>query len=219
MQNRADKRKYHYIYKTTCLITNKFYVGMHSTDNLEDGYLGSGKILRYSLKKHGAENHKREILELLPSREALKLREAELVNDSLLSNSLCMNLKYGGEGGGFLAEKNKTNDFHQKGYKAMMANRDHSAAAKKLWKNHREKMIAAIANNRDVTIGNTAMNTPEAIAKKKETFERIGHQQGENNSQYGTCWIIKNQKPIKIKKDELNEYLQQGFQMGRKIKI
>ena len=39
-------KTYHYIYRTTCLVTGKFYVGMHSTDNLDDGYLGPGKILR-----------------------------------------------------------------------------------------------------------------------------------------------------------------------------
>lgn len=59
------QKKYHYIYKTTCLMTCKFYVGMHSTDNLEDGYLGSGKILGYSLNKYGRENHIKEILEYL----------------------------------------------------------------------------------------------------------------------------------------------------------
>jgi hypothetical protein len=57
------QKRYHYIYKTTCQVTDKFYVGMHSTNNLEDGYLGSGKILGYSIAKHGRENHKREILE------------------------------------------------------------------------------------------------------------------------------------------------------------
>ncbi len=49
----AIRRKYHIIYKTTCTITNKFYVSMHSTDNLEDGYQGSGKRLKYSVNKHG----------------------------------------------------------------------------------------------------------------------------------------------------------------------
>ena len=35
---------YHYIYKTTNLINNKFYIGMYSTSNLDDGYLGRCKI-------------------------------------------------------------------------------------------------------------------------------------------------------------------------------
>lgn len=39
MKRQAERRKYHYIYKTTCLITNRYYIGMHSTDNLEDGYI------------------------------------------------------------------------------------------------------------------------------------------------------------------------------------
>lgn len=46
---------------------------MHSTDNLEDGYLGSEKRLRYSINKHGAENHEREILEFVDSREELNI--------------------------------------------------------------------------------------------------------------------------------------------------
>lgn len=93
------QKKYHYIYKTTCKMTGKFYVGMHSTDDINDGYLGSGKILGYSRKKYGDENHVREILEMLPSREALKAREKEIVNEQLLANPLNINLKYGGDGG------------------------------------------------------------------------------------------------------------------------
>lgn len=93
------QKKYHYIYKTTCQVTGKFYIGMHSTDTLEDGYLGSGKILRYSIAKHGEQNHKREIIEMCPSLEVLKLREKEIVNEELLADPLNINLKYGGEGG------------------------------------------------------------------------------------------------------------------------
>ena len=71
-------RKYHYIYKTTNIINNKFYIGMHSTDNLNDGYLGSGKRLWFSIKYHGKENHKIEILEFCENREKLKLREKDI---------------------------------------------------------------------------------------------------------------------------------------------
>jgi hypothetical protein len=72
---------------------------MHSTDNLDDGYLGSGKILGYSRNKYGDENHKIERLEYLQSREELKRREKEIVNEELLSHPLNINLKYGGDGG------------------------------------------------------------------------------------------------------------------------
>jgi hypothetical protein len=93
------EKKYHIIYKTTCLITKKYYIGMHSTDNLEDGYMGSGKALRYSLKRYGKENHKVEILEMVESRELLAEREKSIVTLSKVRNGKCMNLKVGGIGG------------------------------------------------------------------------------------------------------------------------
>lgn len=88
----------HYIYKTTCIITNKWYIGMHSSDNINDGYLGSGKILKRSLNKHGKDNHKIEILEFCKTRELLFKKEKEIITSDLLKESLCMNLKIGGAG-------------------------------------------------------------------------------------------------------------------------
>lgn len=35
----------HFIYQTTNLIDGKWYRGKHSTKNVDDGYLGSGKLL------------------------------------------------------------------------------------------------------------------------------------------------------------------------------
>jgi hypothetical protein len=215
---RAPK-KYHYIYKTSCLITGRFYVGMHSTDNLDDGYLGSGKILRYSIAKHGRENHVKHILQFAKDRTALALLEAELVNESLLSDPLCINLKYGGAGGGFLAEANKSNGFHRAGWIGMMNAKDHSASSKLAWERHGDKFRAAAANRRGFAhAGIIAARQPEAIAKKKDTFARIGHQQGEKNSQFGTCWVTKNGRTIKIKKDKLQEYIALGFVGGRTLK-
>lgn len=95
-KKRAAYKAYHFIYKTTCLITNKCYYGLHSTDDLEDGYLGSGKIIRLSVKKYGKENHVRVIVEMLPDRKSLCLREAEIVNRELLRDEMCMNLIPGG---------------------------------------------------------------------------------------------------------------------------
>lgn len=95
---RAQKQ-FHFIYKTTNVMNGKFYIGMHSTNNMNDGYIGSGKRLRYSIKKYGKDNHTVEIIEIIESRDKLKDREREIVNALLLENPLCLNLVTGGEGG------------------------------------------------------------------------------------------------------------------------
>ena len=72
---------YYIIYKTTNLINNKNYIGMHSTNNLDDNYLGSGKLLLQDIKKYGKHNFKREVLEILNSEEEMIKREIEIVNE------------------------------------------------------------------------------------------------------------------------------------------
>jgi group I intron endonuclease len=96
--NKPKDRKFHIIYKTTCTITGKFYVGMHSTDVLEDGYLGSGQRLRRSIAKYGEDAHVREILEYAADRASLALRESQIVTPEFRANPLCMNLMDGGFG-------------------------------------------------------------------------------------------------------------------------
>ena len=98
-ETRAAYKKFHFLYKTTCIATGRYYYGMHSTDDLNDGYLGSGYRLRRSIKKHGRENHVREIVgDMFPDRESLRAGEAELIIEKVLKDPLCMNIHPGGRG-------------------------------------------------------------------------------------------------------------------------
>jgi len=89
---------YYIIYKTINLINNKFYIGMHSTLNLEDGYLGSGKIILSAIRLYGKANFSREILHLCDSEEEMILKEIEIVNEELVKDENCYNLRMGGTG-------------------------------------------------------------------------------------------------------------------------
>lgn len=99
MSKTHSSDKVHFIYKTTCLATGRYYVGMHSTAGIDDGYLGSGELLQRSLKKYGRENHRREILVYALNRaELIELEKSAVTLDSL-NDPLCMNLAPGGRGG------------------------------------------------------------------------------------------------------------------------
>ena len=51
------------VYKIINLINGKYYYGIHSTENIFDGYMGSGKTIVNAIKKYGVENFTKEIIE------------------------------------------------------------------------------------------------------------------------------------------------------------
>lgn len=210
--------KHHIIYRTTNLLNNRYYIGMHSTENIDDGYLGSGRRIKAEIKKYGKENFVREVLEELPTREALKLREAEIVNVELLADKRCLNLKDGGEGG-FYHLNNGSVDHTRRRSKGTInsnksPNRNWAAQSKKMLNTRRERGFVAFNGKHDNFVGKThSQESKDAIGRANSIA-----QLGEKNSQYGTCWVKKDGSSLKINKQELIEYLQNGYSKGRTIK-
>ena len=83
------------VYKITNTINGKYYIGKHQTNNLNDGYMGSGKILKHAIKKYGIENFIKEILFVFDNEQEMNDKEKELV----VVSEETYNLINGGIGG------------------------------------------------------------------------------------------------------------------------
>ncbi len=62
-------KKYNFTYLIINTINGHKYIGDHSTDDLDDNYLGSGIYLNRAKKKYGKANFKKEILEQFNTKE------------------------------------------------------------------------------------------------------------------------------------------------------
>jgi len=90
----------HYIlYETTNNVNNKIYIGVHKTENLDDGYLGSGNALKVAIEKYGQKNFSRVILGHYPDYDTLLEAEAAMVTKEFVELDTNYNLKTGGVGG------------------------------------------------------------------------------------------------------------------------
>lgn len=96
MNYNINDKKYHYVYKITNDIDDRYYIGKHSTNDLNDGYMGSGLILQKLFKKYGIEHFKKDILKLFESSDDAYKYEGELVNNETLKDKNCLNIQLGG---------------------------------------------------------------------------------------------------------------------------
>ena len=87
-------KKYHYLYKTVIPTHGYYYYGIHSTDNLCDGYQGSGTYIK-RFKKQGY-HLITGIVEFYNSRKELLDAERQIVNERLVRDVRCLNLTTGG---------------------------------------------------------------------------------------------------------------------------
>lgn len=101
-------KNHHLVYKITNNLNDKYYIGIHSTDCIEDGYMGSGNLIKRAIEKDGSGNFTKEILFNFNTRgEALK-KERRLVGKKQIKSRKCYNLVVGGGSPLNLTRKAKT---------------------------------------------------------------------------------------------------------------
>ena len=208
--------KKYFLYRTTNIKNNKFYIGVHETFNIDDGYLGSGKKFKNSLYYHGKENFKREILEYFDDRKSMYDKEKEIVNEELLKNPKCLNIGLGGKGG-FTPEQRKKGGIIAGNIQAKRLKEDVV---------YKKQFVAKISNTLKLQWknstrvgkqwGNWEGRYHSEESKKKMSKSMKGRFQGKENSQFGTCWITNEEVNKKIYR---GDEIPNGFRLGRKIKI
>lgn len=207
------KKVYHFLYKTECKITNKYYIGVHSTDNLNDGYLGSGKLILESIKKYGKENHTIEVIKFFSNKKDKFKSEKEFITRDMLNDSMCLNISYGGYGG--IQNKDHFEKFKTAGLASFLEKLKNPVFKSEFAKKTSDSNYRRVAQGEIFTTPNWNGKKHTEEAKNKIGIANSIKQKGEKNSQFETCWITNGVENRKIKKDLEIPY---GWYKGRKIK-
>jgi hypothetical protein len=210
-------KKYYTIYEIKNIKNGKIYIGMHETDDLEDGYLGSGTRLKRAKRYYGKEFFEKRILYIFDNKEDMVAKEIELVTEEFVNRKDTYNLKTGGKGG--LCSKEHINILKNNLKQGNITFKKKIKEDKNFLDKYREYNKNRSSYGGKASNGFNGYNhTEDSKLKMKETIKTRQSQVGIKNSQYNTCWINNKDIDKKIPKSELNNYLKNGWVKGRKIK-
>lgn len=149
----AIPKLFYIFYRTDNLENGKYYYGVHATDNLQDDYLGSGKILKKAIQKYGKEKFKRQNLKFFNSMLEAYEYEAQIVTRDLVADSLCYNVKPGGLGG-------------MKGMVTVHKNGQY-------WKVRIEDLENTLKLDSNISIGNSLQGRASKLKGRKQSEEHV----------------------------------------------
>lgn len=203
------------VYEITNIINEKRYIGVHKTSNLDDGYMGSGTLLKRAQLKYGLENFTKKILFIFDNEKAMYDKECELLTEELLKSNDFYNIMQGGFGGFNYINGEKKNLYGSNGSSGhglenISRGREKFHTRLKTDLEYKKKFSEKISKLKKEGYvsgiltpgfqGKTHSEETKKILSEKSSI----HQSGTKNSQYGTMWISNNELKIskKIKKTE-----------------
>lgn len=215
---------YRYTYKIVCLLGKSFkghyYLGQHTTNNLNDGYCGSGKKLQRYFKKYGAvegETYIKEIIQFCNSQEDLNKAEYELIGDKYDTDPMCMNLRAGGMQCGASEESRKQMRISSigKGNANWVEGYSHTEEEcqkmREKW-HDTHKSICGKGSR-----GPRKELTRLAISKSTKGIKKISTEQADEQRVFmiGRKWMNNGVQEIHVSFEDIDEYLIKGWQLGR----
>ncbi len=242
MNSNKGKQKFFVIYQITNLLNNMIYVGAHVTYNVNDKYMGSSKYLKKDMKEHGRQNFRKDILHIFNNKEDMINKEAEVVNKEFCMRQDTYNRMVGGISDwsvlGMIPVKDKEGNYmlvYREDPRYLNGELVHNQTGNQANKgkvNVRDKdgNIFQVDKTDERWLSGELVGYSKGkpgvhgfVNKKhnQETKDKIGEansiiQRGSGNSQFGTHWIMKDNVNKKIKKEDLDTYLEQGWLKGRK---
>jgi len=157
---------YGVIYKTTCLITNKIYIGQHKCASIEKfykkKYIGSGSYLREVINKYGISNFKCEIVCICYDFEDMNKNEINFIklHKSLQPNGY--NISFGGAA--LMKNRRHTEEAKRKNAEAHTGEKN-ASWGKKRTQETKNKMSASAMGN---TNGKYRKNTKHSEETKRK---------------------------------------------------
>ena len=170
---------FHFTYQTKNLVNGKTYIGVHSTTDINDGYVGSGVALKRAIRKYGKINFISQILDYFDSKEEAYEEEKFLVCKKWVKSNDNYNLLVGGICNGRVGKeawnKNKTGIYS-------------------------EESLAKMKNSQT---GVAPSNRKRVInVKTKKIYDSITHLANSQDTEYKLCYLAEMMRGIKPNKTD-----------------
>lgn len=213
----------HYlIYEIRHNKTGKTYIGKHQTSDINDDYMGSGKLIRRALQKYGSDAFTKTILFDFSTVDEMNAKERELVTEEFCQRTDTYNICEGGKGGWSYVNRTERNNSNAHGIaihselRAMGHRAFLSRMQSEDFRRSRNARISAslcqhFAEHEHQWKGRRHTNE----SKNKIGKANADKVRGENNGRFGTMWIT---NEIDSKVIHKTDAIPDGWRKGRVIK-
>lgn len=224
---------YYYTYKITCLkggLKDHYYYGQHHTDDLNDGYCGSGAIIRKYYKKYGAiENvtYVKDIISFYSNSTELNEAEIVLIGDNYKNDPMCLNITHG-------SYKEWTEESRKNASESAKQRTDRGSSwnkGKHMPDGFGKKISTYFKENGHPFEGKhhaeetkqlqreKALGRPSAFKGKHHTEENRKYFSEIAKQRPKKCWIHKDDEEKYVPVSDVQKYIDEGYILGRNNKM